>query len=167
MRNGPVLVAIDDLQWVDAFSAEVFTYAIRRACLESPVLVAVRAGVLSPMADAMRRSERSKRIPVGAMSERELADVAALELGVSTPLCLTIASLAAGSPLRAREIARLARTDQSLVLNMAHIEAELNPFAARLRGWSTERLLVLFAATHTRQATTSLSCTRSTKMSLQ
>lgn len=154
--RGPVLVAIDDMQWIDEFSAEVLTYAIRRACRSSPVVTAVRVGAFSPMAEALRRSENSEHIRVGAMSERDLANVAALELGASTPICLTIAGLAAGSPLRARELARLARNDRALVLNMAHIEVELNPFSLGLRTWTIDQLEVLFAATHVRQCTAPL-----------
>ncbi|MDA0185251.1 AAA family ATPase, partial [Solirubrobacter phytolaccae] len=104
----PVLVAIDDVQWLDALSAEALAFAARRL-VDAPVgfLVAQRAGEPSPLEDALARRSLTV-VDVGPLSAGELRGVVAERLGVELPVPalqrITAATL--GNPLFALEITR-------------------------------------------------------------
>jgi DNA-binding CsgD family transcriptional regulator len=53
-ERGPLLVAIDDIQWLDAASAEAFHFAVRRLRAEPiGLLLTERSGAPSPLRDAL------------------------------------------------------------------------------------------------------------------
>jgi DNA-binding CsgD family transcriptional regulator/tetratricopeptide (TPR) repeat protein len=109
--GAPVLVAVDDLQWLDAPSASTLEFALRRLRAE-PVraLVAARSQE-SERAPILRlgRELRVERLELGPLSVAALHRVLANELGRTfpRPTLVRIAQASGGNPLYALEIARL------------------------------------------------------------
>jgi DNA-binding CsgD family transcriptional regulator len=107
--ESPVVVAVDDLQWLDAPSAAVVEYAARRLA-DAPVqlLVSVRADESPSLLVALERELGLVRIDVGPMSlaalHRILADT--LDRTFPRPTLVRIAEASRGNPLHAIEIAR-------------------------------------------------------------
>ncbi len=108
--DGPVLVAVDDAQWLDAATADVVAFALRRLA-ERPV------GVLVSVRDEGERPQTFEQsLPSASRDEIQLAGlgVAALhailkqELGRTfpRPVLVRIASASGGNPFYALEIAR-------------------------------------------------------------
>ena len=112
--GGPVLVAIDDVQWVDTSSANVVAFAARRlppgvglVCTTRSAEVAAQVQLAHP--DAVRRI-RLQPLTVG-----ELHQVLMLRLGASVarPMLLRIHQIAGGNPFFALELAREIGSDNS------------------------------------------------------
>jgi len=105
-----VVCAIDDLQWLDASSAAVVEFALRRLGAE-PVrgLFSVRATELdrAPVA-ALERDLLVEHVELGPLSVAALHRVLTQELGRTfpRPTLVRIADAAGGNPLYALEIAR-------------------------------------------------------------
>ena len=110
-REGPVLVAIDDVQWLDRPSALTVEFALRRL-RDEPVLflLTLRAGEEQPPPGLERalRQRTLRRIAIGALSlgavHRLLKD--ALDLVLSRPKLRRIHELSGGNPLFALELGR-------------------------------------------------------------
>jgi DNA-binding CsgD family transcriptional regulator len=106
--DGPLLLAIDDVQWLDAASAEALAFAARRLD-EEPVgfLLAKRPGRTSPLEKAFEH-RALEQIEVGPLSlgatRRILAD--RLDLSVSRQTLRRIVESAVGNPLFALEVGR-------------------------------------------------------------
>ena len=103
----PVVVAIDDLQWLDTSSANVLAYAARRLPKGAALLCTTRtedavSRLQLPSPDAVRRI-RLRPLTVG-----ELRQVLMFRLGssVARPTLLRIHEIAAGNPFFALELAR-------------------------------------------------------------
>ena len=104
----PVVVAIDDLQWLDTSSANVLAYAGRRLPKGAALPCTTRtedavARLQLPSPDAVRRI-RLRPLTVG-----ELRQVLMFRLGslmVARPTLLRIHEIAAGNPFFALELAR-------------------------------------------------------------
>jgi DNA-binding CsgD family transcriptional regulator len=104
----PLLIALDDVQWLDAPSAEVLEFVARRLERE-PIafLLAKRAGPVTALERALERGRLERReigpLSVGAtrrlLSER-------LGLSVSRQLLLRITDVTLGNPLFAIELGR-------------------------------------------------------------
>jgi DNA-binding CsgD family transcriptional regulator len=101
----PVIVAIDDLQWVDTSSANVVSFAARR--------LPPGAGVLCTTRTDEARLELSdpdavRRIRVQPLTVGELREVLFIRLGrsVGRPTLLRIHEIAGGNPFFALELAR-------------------------------------------------------------
>jgi DNA-binding CsgD family transcriptional regulator len=104
-----VLVAVDDVQWLDAASASAFAYAIRRLRSERiGVLLARRSGLGSPHVDELARSGRLAELPVGALDVGSLHQVVQAHLSVSLPrpLLAEVHQASGGNPFFALEIVR-------------------------------------------------------------
>ena len=105
-----VVCAIDDLHWLDASSAAVVEFALRRLG-EEPVraLVSVRATELAraPI-PALERDLEVEHVELGPLSVAALHRVLTQELGRTfpRPTLVRIAQAAGGNPLYAIEIAR-------------------------------------------------------------
>jgi DNA-binding CsgD family transcriptional regulator len=108
----PVLLAIDDAQWLDASSAAILEYAVRRL-VDRPVglLASVRADGGEPGLPDLRSAvspDRSDRIRVGPLPLASLHRMFQLRLGRSFPrlVLVRIEAVSGGNPLYALEIAR-------------------------------------------------------------
>jgi DNA-binding CsgD family transcriptional regulator len=117
--RGPVMLAIDDLQWLDASSARVLDFALRRlGGLPVGVVACQRAGAGNPPADdaAGVRLDLGRALPagrcarhvLGPLSLGALQQVLKRELGRSFPhrTLARIARVAGGNPFYALELAR-------------------------------------------------------------
>ena len=104
----PVLVAVDDVQWLDPASSEALTFAARR--LEGDAvrfLLARRPGPLSPVEQALERRglERLQVGPLGMVPMRRLL-IEHLGLSVPRQLLRQIVEATRGNPLFAVELGR-------------------------------------------------------------
>jgi DNA-binding NarL/FixJ family response regulator len=108
--DSEVVCAIDDLQWLDASSAAVVEFALRRLGEERVRgLFSVRATELGrPPIPALERDLQVGVLELGALSVAALHRVLTQELGRTfpRPTLVRIAQAAGGNPLYAIEIAR-------------------------------------------------------------
>lgn len=105
---GPVVVAVDDLQWLDEASAGVIAFALRRvAAAPVVVLTATRPTAGSAVVGAIPEQRRIVVRP-GPLSVGALGRIVALRTGSPLPrtVMTRIHAVAADNPLLAVEIAR-------------------------------------------------------------
>lgn len=110
----PVLLAIDDLQWLDPSSAAVVSFAAGRVCGPVGVVGAVR---IEPDGDAASWLTTSNpdsltRIRLDPMTPRELHTVMSRRLGqaFSRPIAARIHQISGGNPFYAIELGRAIST---------------------------------------------------------
>jgi DNA-binding NarL/FixJ family response regulator len=111
--RAPLLVAVDDLQWLDAPSARMLDFAVRRlGTAPVGILATSRAG--DPRADRLHLEralpdDRVVRVRVGPLSVAALHQVIGAKLGqaLPRPVLVRVAQAAEGNPLFAVEIARV------------------------------------------------------------
>jgi DNA-binding NarL/FixJ family response regulator len=108
-RDVPVLVAIDDVQWLDAPSARVLSFAARRlgdTCVE--VLVTLRDGWVDPLGLANTFGDRYEEVHLGSLSLGALSHLIRTRLGVRIPrpLLARVYDASGGNPMFALEFAR-------------------------------------------------------------
>jgi DNA-binding CsgD family transcriptional regulator len=106
---GPVLVAIDDVQWLDKASQDVLSFALRRLGGEPlRFLISVRTGTTSTLVSTFHR-ERADRIDLTGLSfpalRRLLVD--RLNVSLSRSASRRLHETTEGNPLFALEIGRL------------------------------------------------------------
>jgi DNA-binding CsgD family transcriptional regulator len=108
----PVLVAVDDVQWLDAASSAALAYAARRLRTERVgVLLARRAPLESALITELRRSlsfGRFREVDVGTLDSVALHHVVHDHLGIALPrpLLAEIHQASGGNPFYALEIVR-------------------------------------------------------------
>jgi DNA-binding CsgD family transcriptional regulator len=106
--NGPLVVAVDDLQWLDGPSGRALGFAIRRLADRPVVVIATRrAGAAdSGIADALRELP-NERLEVGPLSLGAIQKILLDRLGVQLPRAtLTrIHRASGGNPLFALQLA--------------------------------------------------------------
>jgi len=109
----PVLVAIDDVQWLDGATADALRFAIRRLQDESiGLLLAVRGtgdGLPLDVAHGIR-DERVTRLAVEPLYEDDLAELLRVRLDATLPRpsFKALCEMSGGNPFFALEIARAA-----------------------------------------------------------
>lgn len=110
-RQAPVMIGIDDLQWLDQSSRAVIAYVARRLSRRTALLVTERPEM--GRANAMSWLELAQpdgisRIRVGPMSMAELHELLSTRLGrsFSRPTMRRIVEISAGNPFYALELAR-------------------------------------------------------------
>ena len=109
---GPVVVAVDDVQWLDAATARALAFAVRRLDGHRVgVLVTLRAPSATPDPLGLERglgAERVRHVRVGPLDLEPLRALIESRLGYEhrRPALLRIAQASAGNPLFALEIAR-------------------------------------------------------------
>jgi AAA ATPase domain len=106
-----IVIAIDDLHWLDAPSAAALEFALRRIA-GAPVraILSVRESEAErPLLASLDREQQVQRLELGPLSVASLHRVLAQELGHSFPRpnLVRIATASNGNPLYALEIARL------------------------------------------------------------
>jgi DNA-binding CsgD family transcriptional regulator len=112
-RSGPLVVAVDDVQWLDGPSARVLAFAVRRLTNE-PVglLVSVRTTGRQAVPLNLEQAwppDRVGRLLVGPLSVGALQRLVRSRLGRSLPrsVLLRVHEATAGNPLFAVEVARV------------------------------------------------------------
>jgi DNA-binding CsgD family transcriptional regulator/tetratricopeptide (TPR) repeat protein len=103
----PVLLAVDDVHWLDAASAAVLSFACRRLRDERVgVLLTRRAGESAPR--ALEGLERLRRVSVGPLDLDEVHRLLLRRLGVVFPLpaLRRVHAVSGGNPFFALEVGR-------------------------------------------------------------
>jgi DNA-binding CsgD family transcriptional regulator len=148
-RGSPLLIAVDDLQWLDAATVEALVFALRRLTDEHVVLLAtVRTG-----GDARESFEfdralagRLERVLVGPLSIGAVQRLLRERLGarLPRPLLRRVYELSGGNPFYALELGRglVERGDERLPESLRGLLADR---IERLPE-ETRRLLVVLAA---------------------
>ena len=108
-QSRPVVVAIDDLQWLDRPSAFVLQFALRRLRGDAVAfLLTLRKDGTPPPFDLDRAmaEERLKRLPVGPLSVGALHRLVSVRLGLvlSRPRLRRLRELSGGNPMFALEL---------------------------------------------------------------
>lgn len=105
-----LLVAVDDVQWLDAASAAALAYAARRLRAEHVgLLLARRTGTETPVLEELKRIAGSSVLDVGPLETDALHQVvqAQLEIALPRPLLMEVHQAAGGNPFYALEIVRM------------------------------------------------------------
>lgn len=105
-QERPVLVAVDDLQWLDAATAQAVAFALRRVDAPVSLLATRRAGGSASPADDLP----SQTLQVGSLDLDEVEELLQARLGerFRLPALLEIHRSSGGNPLHAVEVARAA-----------------------------------------------------------
>ena len=147
-EQAPVLLAIDDLQWLDQSSAAVIVFATRRLSSRVAVLATVRgeeSGLATPMF-RLPEPARHQRLLVGPLSLGALHELLRERLGRSfpRPAIARIQQVSGGNPFYALELARHADPAGNLPTALPGTLAQL--VRARLDGCTTDARQALLAA---------------------
>jgi DNA-binding CsgD family transcriptional regulator len=109
-EEAPVLVAIDDVQWLDASSQAVVAFAARRFKRRVAVLVTERVDAESGSASWLQlaKPDAVGRIRIGPLSLGGLHTLISTRLGqsLSRPTMVRIAEVSGGNPFYALELAK-------------------------------------------------------------
>src|SRR5437588_1266641 len=139
-RSSPVLIAIDDVQWLDAPSVRVVAYVVRRVRDERVgLLVTLRDGTTSPLRlDQLRPDQEITRLEVPPLTLAALHHLVRERLGISVPrpALARLLRTSGGNPFFALEILRSLGTESPSSL------ARL-PSPGSLRELVAERLAAL------------------------
>lgn len=106
-RDTTVLIAIDDVQWLDASSAEALWFAVRRLDGNDVRLMATRRSDSSLDTSSLASLGEVSRLNVGPLSLGALQTVMAQRLGKTLPrrALLRLTDVSGGNPLFALELA--------------------------------------------------------------
>ncbi len=153
-RSGPLLLAVDDIQWLDPSSRKVLSFALRRL-REEPVrlLASCRTGSLSAVAAESDMGLPGERLVVGAASVGTLQRIVQMRLGqsLSRPTLTRLHRATGGNPMMFLEMARALqrRGSEPEPAEPLPVPADLRLLVTeRLRGLSpqTRQLLLVTAA---------------------
>jgi DNA-binding CsgD family transcriptional regulator len=106
---GQLLLAVDDVQWLDAASASALAYAGRRLKGEQVgILLARRSGAEAPALDELKRLAACVVLDVGPLEPGPLHQVVQGQLGIALPrpLLAEVHEASGGNPFFALEIVR-------------------------------------------------------------
>lgn len=161
--SGPVMIAIDDVQWLDTPSARVLAFVIRRLSDEPVgVIVSVRVspGSVGDPLDMARALPQLVRIPVDRLEVDVIGRLLRDRVGdLPRPAIIRIHDIAHGNPLFALEIARAAlregaRWEPGSPLPVPEDLQQL--LSARLAALSPSSSAILLAIAATSQPTVEL-----------
>jgi predicted ATPase len=107
--DGRVLLAIDDVQWLDAPSRDALAFAVRRLRKERIAILLARRSGAADVVERALGTDRIEQIDVGPLSLGALRRMLSERLGLTLPRSLLrrIADATLGNPLFALELARL------------------------------------------------------------
>lgn len=104
---GPVTLAIDDLQWLDAISARALRYALRRLEGEPLIVLATERAGDDDRPEAVLPPDRVEHIDLGPLAVEAIRHIIRDVVGaIPRPAMDRIDELAGGNPLYATELAR-------------------------------------------------------------
>jgi len=158
----PVLLAVDDAQWLDAASRRILEFAVRRASGALGVLVAVRAEPDDPPPLGLDRglpSDRVQRITVGPLSFGAVHHLVRDRLGLSLPrpALSRLVTASGGNPYFALELARTLARDAGPLHEPPRLPSTLRDLVASridaLSDEAREAALVVAASPDARIAT--------------
>ena len=110
--RGPVVVAIDDVQWLDATSAKLLEFALRRVHTEQiGALLSWRSGGGDPLPLGLGNTLRDhavRRVEVGPLGLGAIHEIVLARVGVAfaRPVLRRIVETSGGNPFFAVELAR-------------------------------------------------------------
>ena len=111
--RAPVVVAVDDLQWLDAVSTHALRYALRRLSAEPVVLLATQRGG-EPAGDVAPPG-RVEEIALAPLERAAIDEIVHRAIGaLPSPALGRIVDLAGGNPLFAIELARRPLAERDL-----------------------------------------------------
>jgi len=143
-RSGPLVIAIDDIQWLDPSSSKVLAFAMRRLADEPVLVVATRRTErVTEAADASELGLRGQRIFVGGVSVGILQQIVLGQLHqtLARRTVTKIHDAAGGNPMACLEMARalLRRGSEPAAGEPLPVPADLRALVTgRLRGLSEE-----------------------------
>lgn len=140
---GPLVVAVDDIQWLDGPTARVLAYALRRLNGRVALLAAARAGADGPGLLVLE-GLAVERLTVGALGLAAIDALIGARLGrrFTPPVLRRLVELVRGNPLHALELARALPADARLV------PGEPLPVPETLAGLLAQRLTTLPGPVH-------------------
>jgi DNA-binding CsgD family transcriptional regulator len=152
----PLLVAIDDLQWLDASSAHALAFALRRLAESNLLLLLAErtgGGARRWDVDEVIGPERVRRLPVGPLSVGALHRLLLLRLGrpFARRTLLQLHRRSGGNPFFALELARVLDPDLDPAQALPVPETLEELVRARISGLPapTRRALALASASGT------------------
>ena len=147
----PVLVAVDDVQWLDRASERVLGFAARRLPAGVRLLLAVRSDLAGSSSHLLSTlpTDLAENVPLGPLSLAALHHLVHQRVGLSLtrPLLNRLAAASGGNPLFALEIGRaLAAGSRDLSVDPMPVPSTLQRMVATrveaLSGAAREMLLV-------------------------
>jgi DNA-binding CsgD family transcriptional regulator len=114
--EGPVVLAIDDVQWLDPSSASALAFALRRLDERSILLLLARRlgeGAKTSELELAIRADRMQRLHVGALSLGAIHQLlrGQLALTLARPTVVRVHETSGGNPFYALELARALGTN--------------------------------------------------------
>jgi DNA-binding CsgD family transcriptional regulator len=151
--DGPVVLAIDDVQWLDRSSASALAFALRRLHQQSILLLLARRLSEEAAPSELERAieaDRVQRLPVGSLSLGAIHRLLWARLGrtFSRPTLLRVHEVSGGNPFYALELARVLSADVDPMQPLRVPETLEGLVRARLDGLppTTRRALLLASA---------------------
>lgn len=145
VSRSPLMLAIDDLQWLDPSSAKAIGFALRRLP-DRPigVLASQRGSASSELLRSGLPPDRVSVLELGPLSEEETDQLIRVRLGAALrrPLVGQIHRTAAGNPLFSLELARAALQQSTPLAAGTPL-----PLPSSLRELMGRRIAVMSAAT--------------------
>ena len=149
-ERSPVLLAVDDMQWLDSSSEAALTFAVRRLSGHVAFLGAVRVEQVGPSSGPAIRLDESEQVrrvrlfPFDLAGTRAVVSQAA-QRSFARPTMVRIHEISGGNPFFALELAHV--IDDGLARHEMPLPATLSEvIRARMRGQNSDVYAALLAA---------------------
>jgi hypothetical protein len=114
-RERPLVILVDDLQWADNASLQLFAHLAARTPAATALIGATRDRAPAPgteltrMLTSVSRTPTYRRVRLGALTREEVSELAETEIGtpLAVPLAQRLHDRTAGNPFFVREFVRL------------------------------------------------------------